>query len=310
MRDLRLFLSIPLFLLLFWPSVSSGSECLICHGVMKGKMVNSKGVVVNVHIDTERFSESVHGVLGCTDCHVSYAGGPHETPISALDEDLAPIVPFISKKRKIDPVAEAACLRCHPKAYETFKESVHGKNMFEKGLADAPTCTDCHGTPHYIVHENNPESLVNHANVLHTCGRCHEEKEITKKYGFSEYVIEKYKESFHGKKYLLGHEKVPICNDCHGSHGITKWDAPDSPVIGEGKVKTCGRCHEGATGKFAAAPAHKYIGKDNPIPYYGEKLLIMLLLGTFAFIVSHVLLEAYSEIRDYLFRKNEGGSHE
>ncbi len=101
----------------------------------------------------------------------------------------------------------------------------------------------------------------------------------------------------------MGHKKVPICNDCHGSHAVVEWDAPDSPVIGAGKVKTCGRCHEGATEKFAAAPAHKHIGKENPIPYYGEKALILLVFGVFGFTLSHVLLEAYSEMRDKLVRK-------
>jgi hypothetical protein len=149
---------------------------------------------------------------------------------------------------------------------------------------------------------------VSHGNLLHTCGNCHERAEIARKYGFSTHVIEKYKESFHGKKYILGHRGVPICDDCHGSHYITGVDAPDSPVAGDNRVETCGQCHEGA--KFAAAPAHKYIGKDNPIPYYGEKALIVLVLGVFGFTISHVLLEAFSELRDYAFRKDKGGHNE
>lgn len=305
MQRVKLFLAF--FLLCFLlPSSLWASQCLICHGAMKGRMESRKGFVVDVHVDGDKFASSVHGSLSCTDCHLGYKGAPHQGPQEGdVPKEVSELVPFTSLKAKIDPVALGACVMCHPDIYQQLRESIHGDAIFRKKEPDGPLCLDCHGIPHYIVPSSEPESKVNHANVLHTCGNCHEEKHIVEKYGLSPHVIEKYKESFHGKKYLLGHKKVPICNNCHGSHNITKVDAPNSPVSGEGKVNTCGKCHKGATKKFAAAPAHKYIGKENPIPYYGEKALIMLLLGTFAFIVSHVVLEAYSEIRDKVFRKEE-----
>jgi hypothetical protein len=276
---------------------------------MQGKMEGRKGVV-DVHIDIEKFADSVHGDFQCTDCHMTYGTGPHTPPSGDVPADVAELIPFVSLKSKIDPVAQSACVICHPTIYKELRESVHGENIFVKKETDGPLCLDCHGSPHYIVPKTDENSHVNHANVLHTCGKCHEDEKIVEKYDMSAHVIEKYKESFHGKKYILGHKKVPICNTCHGSHNITKWDAPDSPVIGEGKVKTCGKCHAGATKKFAAAPAHKYIGKENPIPYYGEKLLILLVFGVFGFTISHVLLEAFAEIRDNVFRKKKGGHHE
>jgi nitrate/TMAO reductase-like tetraheme cytochrome c subunit len=277
---------------------------------MKGRVKNARGNIINIHIDSERFSASVHAGLSCTDCHAAYTSGPHMQPAGVSDPEMASLLPFVSIKSKIDPSAQAACSKCHPVIYETYKASVHGENIFKKREKDGPLCLDCHGTAHYIMPKADAASTVNHANVLQTCGRCHEEKEIIEKYNLSAHVIEKYKESFHGKKYMLGHKKVPICNDCHGSHVIMRVDAPGSPVSGEGKVKTCGRCHKGATAKFAAAPAHKYIGKENPIPFWGEKALIVLLLGVFLFIISHVLLEAYSELRDNVLSKKEEDDNE
>ena len=306
MQSLRFYVLIGFLFSLCAPLTAFGQDCLICHSSMKGRMESRKGgVIVNVHIDADRFSASSHGRLNCTDCHMNYTGTAHFAPSETEAKDIAELLPSVSLKAKIDPYAMAACSRCHPDVYKEYIGSVHGQNIFKKKETDGPICTDCHGAPHYIVPKTDKDSMVNHANMLHTCGKCHEDTKITEKYHLSEYVIEKYKESFHGKKYLLGHKKVPICNDCHGSHKIVKIDDPNSPVAGSGKAATCGKCHKGAGEKFAAAPAHKHLTKDNPIPFYGEKLLIMLLLGTFAFIVSHVILEAYSEIRDSVFRKKE-----
>lgn len=305
MFKVKLFL-IASFLSVFIPVSSWASQCLICHSAMKGRMEGRKGFVVDVHINAEKFQGSVHGSLECTECHVTYSASPHTAPAGNLSPEVSELVPFTSLKSKSDPVALAACVRCHPDAFAALKASVHGENVFKKKQTDGPLCLDCHGVPHYITPKSDPGSAVNHANAIHTCGSCHEKKEIIEKYSLTEHLIERYKESFHGKKYVLGHKRVPICNDCHGGHAITKAEAPDSAVAGMGKVKTCGKCHTGATMKFAAAPAHKHIGKDNPIPYYGEKGLILLLLGTFAFITSHVVLEALAEIRDKYFRKKEG----
>ncbi|MBI4824681.1 MAG: hypothetical protein HY805_10725 [Nitrospirae bacterium] len=302
----RIGLFIVVSYLLFIPSlIWAESGCLLCHSVMKAKIEGRKGFIVDVFVDSQRFSGSVHGDIECTECHLTYTTLPHDLSKEQVPSDVSGLLPYTSQKSKSDPVALSACVRCHAKAYTALRESVHGENIFKKKNSDGPLCLDCHGSPHYIVPAEDKESPVNHANVLHTCGFCHEKNEIIEKYNLSAHVIEKYKESFHGKKYILGHKKVPICNDCHGSHNITKWDADDSPVSGSAKVKTCGRCHKGATEKFASAPSHKYIGKENPIPYYGEKLLILLVFGVFGFTISHVVLEAYSELRDKLLRRKE-----
>jgi hypothetical protein len=216
----------------------------------------------------------------------------------------------LSMKGKADPSALGACNKCHPKEYADYKISVHGQALLEKDSADAPLCLDCHGNPHYLVPKEDARSAVNHANVLATCGKCHDNEELAKKYGFSSHVVEKYKESFHGKKYILGHKGVPVCNDCHRGHLITSVNDPGSPVSGQGKIQTCGKCHKGAGAKFAAAPAHKYIGKENPIPYYAEKGLIVLLLGTFGFVFAHVALDTWAEIRDRILGRKEEDDNE
>jgi hypothetical protein len=92
---------------------------------------------------------------------------------------------------------------------------------------------------------------------------------------------------------------------CHGSHDIKSDKDPSSPVVGENKIKTCSKCHPGATAKFVAAITHKPL---HPIAHFSEIALIILMVSTFIFIIVHVLLDIYADVRDRLFRK--GGSNE
>jgi hypothetical protein len=284
---------------------AQASECLICHGAMHGKMEGKRGVV-DVHVDAERFVASVHGLLDCTACHMAYASGPH-TADAAVPDDVAALAAKVEVKDTSDPVALSACAQCHPQVYDELKSSVHGRNIFEKKQPDGPLCLDCHGSAHYIVPKANPDSKVSFERMVETCGRCHDNEHLMEKYGIDPHVVEMYKASFHGKKYILGHKKVPVCNDCHGAHGVTLVDAAGSAVVGKGKAETCSKCHAGATAKFAAAPAHTHVGKDNPIPYYSAKALTLLVIGTFLFIFVHVLLDMYAETRDRLAGKKKGG---
>ena len=141
-------------------------------------------------------------------------------------------------------------------------------------------------------------------NTVETCGKCHEEKFMSEKYGFSPLVMERYLESFHGRKLKLGHTGAPSCAKCHGSHGILSARDPKSPVNVANKKATCGqpKCHPGATDKFVAAITHKPL---HPVAHFTEIALIILTVGTFMFIIIHVLLDIFADIRDRLFRKGD-----
>jgi hypothetical protein len=258
------------------------------------------------HVDQEKYGKSVHGSFDCVTCHVSPKGDQHAgmgggAPDKAVKEFAAAIAP----KGLKDPLAAAACVGCHPDKVEEYKASIHGKNVIAKKSADGPVCTSCHGVPHYVEKRPSAASRVYLFNIVETCGACHEEKHIIEKYGFSKLVMERYKESFHGRKLKLGHTGAPSCANCHGSHAIVSAKDPASPVGSvEAKKKTCGACHAGATEKFVAAITHQPM---HPIAHWAEIGLILLTLGTFAFIITHVLLDIYADIRDRLFRK--GGGH-
>jgi hypothetical protein len=303
-KDIRVYvLAILLTFFLFSSASADNLSCLICHSSIKGKVVSTKRGVIDISIDGEQFGRSVHGGLECTNCHLRYIDNPHKSIQNDVPESILMLSKALDKKSKSDPIAHVSCIQCHDEIFQTVKKSIHGKNLFDKKEVDGPNCTDCHGSAHYITERGKGESPVDPKHILETCGHCHEKKELSEKYGFSIKVLERYKESFHGKKFMLGHKGAPECTTCHGSHNIKSTNDPESPVFGKNRLKTCGACHQGANERFVAAITHKPVGKDNPIPYYFEKGLILLTITVIAGTVSHVLLEAYSNLRDYLMKK-------
>ncbi len=299
---MRIGLSALLLLLVTFlqvPSAGAATDaatCLSCHGTMEGA----------VNVNQEKYTKSVHGSFDCVTCHMTPKGAQHQgLSGSAPDKVVKELAAEISSKSKIDPVAQAACVGCHPAEYAAYKESIHGQNVIVKKAGDGPLCTDCHGTPHYIEARPSKESKVYLFNTVETCGKCHEEKQLAEKYGFSKLVMERYLESFHGRKLKLGHAGAPSCASCHGSHDIVSVKDPKSPVgTVEAKKKTCGKCHKGATDKFVAAITHQPM---HPIAHWTEIGLIVLTVSVFIFIITHVLLDIFADIRDRLFRK--GGDH-
>lgn len=299
-----------------WLTLTAGADnlsCLICHNALEGTFTARDGGAVHLHVDGERYAASVHGDLECTTCHMQFVDNPHGTPDEEVDEAIAELSRAIARKGRRDPVALAACIQCHDAAYRAVRESVHGANLFQKGETDGPLCLDCHGSPHEIAPRQAAAegvastSPVAYGHIVETCGRCHEQKGISLKYGFSTGIITRYNESFHGKKYRLGGTHLPVCTTCHGAHEVRSQDDPQARVHGANRLKLCGQCHAGANEKFVAAITHKPVGKDNPIPYYAEQGLIILTFLVITACVLHVVLDISALIRTALLvRKYRG----
>jgi len=295
-----------LLLILLFPSAGfseDSASCISCHGSMKGKIKAQNGALIELNVDADKFKASVHGTLTCSECHAAFVGAAHGSAGTSLPSNLLSLSAQLSAKFKADAVAGAACIKCHEETYQKVIASVHGKNIIEKKQSDGALCIDCHGSPHYITKVKDGNSPMSRKYQVETCLKCHADKGIIEKYKLEENVMDSFKESFHGRKLHLGHTRAPSCASCHNAHDIKTKTDPTSPVFGKNKLETCGKCHKGANEKFVQAITHK---KPGPIPHYGEKLLILLTIGTFAFIVLHVLLEAFADIRDAIFRKKEG----
>ncbi len=90
----------------------------------------------------------------CTDCHSTHSIADPTTVASRL-------------------TSADNCGRCHAKYLTTFRDSFHGKAN-DLGMTSGAVCADCH-TPHKNLPAEHPLSSVNPANLVQTCGQCHDE---------------------------------------------------------------------------------------------------------------------------------------
>ena len=112
---------------------------------------------------------------------------------------------------------------------ESFKKSVHGKALLEKGDLGAPACNSCHGN-----HGAAPPGLSWVGNV---CGQCHS------------VMADLYTRSVHAT--VFAQMGAPGCATCHQNHAI---EAASDERLGTGVKGVCAACHtaEDPGGKAAA----------------------------------------------------------
>ena len=113
--------------------------------------------------------------------------------------------------------------------------------------------------------------------VTFQCGSCHKK------------LAETYKETYHGKAYVLGYLKAARCSDCHGAHNILKVSNPESMVGIKNIYNTCAKCHSGIDVEFTNYLTHA-THNDNPAMYWTFWGMTSLLLGVFGIFGLHTLL--------------------
>lgn len=195
-------------------------------------------------LDLAKFAQTKHGSMSCTDCHSSITRLPHA-----------------------DKVAPVSCATCHDDAVKAHATSVHGLAK-KRGMADAATCTSCHGKAHEILGSSDPASKVAKHNLADTCGACHSNPEFlaTHKIPFAK-PVEAYRLSLHGREVAKGNNSAASCSDCHGSHDILASQNPKSKVNRANVAKTCGACHSDVQAVFDESvhgQAVKNGSKDSP----------------------------------------------
>jgi hypothetical protein len=122
----------------------------------------------------------------------------------------------------------------------------HG-HLKAKECQDAPCCADCHGK-HDILHTTDKNSRVHPVNLPGTCGKCHEDIDLVKKYDILiEHPVDMFRNSIHGKTNIGGIYSAATCNDCHSTggtaHKILARGMTQSTVNHFNIPKTCGNCH-------------------------------------------------------------------
>jgi cytochrome b subunit of formate dehydrogenase len=222
----------------FQKSIHARLDCVDCHAGIKELVHESKlppPDCAGCHEKEARdYAGSIHGAshsLGasgaanCWDCHGVHDIGPvrnTDSPVYKLN------LPQTCAKCHSNPGLTREYQIKFPEAASQYQESIHGRALLQMGLIVAPSCNDCHGV-HDIKRDRDRDSLINHANIAKTCGKCHVKVEAI------------YDRSVHGQLLAAGDKRGPVCTDCHTAHAV------ETPKNGHFKMASdvrCGKCHE------------------------------------------------------------------
>ncbi|MEO8658415.1 MAG: cytochrome b/b6 domain-containing protein [Bryobacteraceae bacterium] len=271
------------------------------------------------HDQGDKVKASAHATVGCATCHEKHDVYPHQANIpkpvcgschSAIAGQHAASVhgQEISKgnagapdcamchgaAHEVTRATTAAfkknvpdtCGMCHSEVAEQFKVSVHGKAVAQ-GNSEAPVCTDCHGE-HNILRPKDLKSSVNASNIRETCGHCHGDVRLMRKFGLPQDRLTSFDASFHGLAGKSGSQTVANCASCHGVHNILPSADPKSMINTRNLAATCGKCHPGAGTRFAIGTIHIGEGGEEPAPVRWARLFYLSVIpGTIGLMLLH-----------------------
>ena len=250
--------------------------CPTCHerhetvphpaGVPKPECSECHADIANEHAASVHGQALKHGNQAAPTCEVCH-GDPHELKDT--------------KSASFHQGVPDTCGMCHSDIAEQFKASVHGQAV-AKGIPEAPVCTNCHGE-HQILSPKSAASPVNAAHIRETCGQCHGNVQLSKRFGLPADRMISFDASFHGLAARTGSESVANCASCHGVHNILPSSDSRSTVNPRNLPATCGHCHPGAGTRFVIGTVHELAGRTEPPAVhwarFGYSILIPLTLG-------------------------------
>ena len=238
-----------------------------------------KPACASCHVDAGKdFAQGVHGVAAskgnqgapeCGTCH----GDPHEV-----------LNPQNAAFRKNVP---DTCGMCHSEVAEHYKGSIHGQAI-GRGEMSAAVCTDCHGE-HLILSKKNSASPVAGANIRETCGQCHGNVTLARRFGMPSDRLTTFDASFHGLAAKGGSQTVANCASCHGVHDILPSSDARSKVNQKNLPNTCGACHPGAGSRFALGPVHIDEAQGPPVKSWVRNFYLLAIPCTIGLMLLHNL---------------------
>lgn len=233
--------------------------CGSCH--QKDGDANAMGDLKEVDAFAD-YSQSTHGrgltqkgllvSAVCTDCHTTHLELKESDTLSSVHP------------RNVSNT----CANCHKSIYEDYIASDHSYLQLDEDK-EFPTCATCHSA--HIISNVSQDKFMKE--ITDQCGTCHE------------YLSRTYKETYHGKAYMLGDMNAARCSDCHGAHKILSVSNPNSMVGYNNIVNTCKQCHKNANLEFTGYLTHA-THNDNPVlfwSFWGMTTLLLLVFGFFGF---------------------------
>ena len=272
------------------------------------------------HDQGQKVAKSAHANVACATCHVKHDAYPHPEGIpkpvctgchsnqatdyekgihgqTAKKGGAAPDCALChgSAHELLSPKSQAfrtavpdTCNMCHSEVVERYRSSVHGQAL-AKGILQAPLCTDCHGE-HAILPPSNASSPVAAAHVRDTCGNCHGNVQLSRRFGMPGDRLVTFDASFHGLAKKSGNQTVANCSSCHGVHNILPSRDPKSTINAKNLAQTCGKCHQGAGQRFALGPIHVIEGRTEPAAVrWTRRFYVVLIPLTIGLMLIHNL---------------------
>jgi hypothetical protein len=317
---IRAFLAFIVAGFMFVTAAYARDDCYSCHGQKGAKdridrpsyeqSVHSLFACTKCHINVTGYPHGRVVKVNCGICHfLGREGAPREQAqqyklsvhgrAAAAGNAAAPTCQTCHGSHYIYRSTEARsntsrgkipslCSSCHPKEFDAYRKSVHGRGFLEKGNL-AATCFDCH-LEHLAPNPDNDQFKLA---LIRQCGTCHPDEMGT------------YRKTYHGKVTRLGYANIAKCSDCHGGHGILPPSDPDSRLSQKNIVTTCRACHAGATAGFTKFYAHAEESKREkyPVLYYTYLFMTALLIGVFTFFFTHTFLWAFRALKERMEKK-------
>ena len=222
---------------------------------------------------TRQLNNSVHADLDCASCHP--AGADPQEDNAEVDFH--------------------ACTDCHQDA-RSYWESIHGRALGQ-GISAAATCADCHGA-HDVRPVDARTSPVYRGNLPQTCGACHQNSELSERYGVPSNRYATYMDSYHGIFLAEGDLVAADCTSCHGDHLILAQANPASTIHPDNLPETCGQCHPNAGETFTRGQVHVRAAPGESTGVWIVRIFYTVFIGVLGiFFVGHILLDATRWVR-------------
>jgi len=225
------------------------ATCLGCHG-NEGFSVpaGSNGKMRSLHVQKDRFQDSVHGKRQCVECHKDITEIPHERGVQHKVSCITCHDDLWRAAQKEGTTKEHAHLGVVVTQIDRYMKSIHARPSRTDQSRTNATCYNCHD-PHYVYPQGSPERAKWRLNLPNACGACHTKER------------EAYATSVHGKEVLeKGNPAAAICSDCHTTHDIEDPAKDSTKLV---IVKNCGGCHVDSFKSYTAT----YHGQVNVLGY-------------------------------------------
>jgi formate dehydrogenase gamma subunit len=277
-------------------------------------------VCASCHDKGQKMAGTVHASLACSQCHPKHEEYPHPANIAkpacaschvAAGADYAKGVHGLavasgnqgapdcstchgSAHEVVNPQSATfrknvpdTCGMCHSDVADQYKASIHGQAI-AKGEMNAAVCTDCHGE-HLILPKKNVSSPVHSSNIRETCGQCHANVTLARRFGMPADRLTTFDASFHGLAAKGGSQTVANCASCHGIHNILPSSNPKSMINAKNLPQTCGKCHPGAGTRFRLGPIHLSEAQAPPAMRWVRAFYLFVIPFTIGAMILHNL---------------------